>query len=208
VCEQQDSKRWIMKKLYFGASILAVFLLVFQAYAGTPLGTVQTNVNKVLEVLRDPALKAETAKEIKKEKLRAIYEQMFDEIELAKRTLARNWNALDLAQRQEFVQLFHQVLEKAYIDKILSYTDEKVVFDKETMLAENQAEVQTRIVTSSKEIPIFYRVILKDGTWKVYDVVVEGVSLVQNYRTQFSDILAKNSPKELLEILRKKVKES
>jgi len=197
-----------MKKLYFGASILAVFLLVFQAYAGTPLGTVQTNVNKVLEVLRDPALKAETAKEIKKEKLRAIYEQMFDEIELAKRTLARNWNALDLAQRQEFVQLFHQVLEKAYIDKILSYTDEKVVFDKETMLAENQAEVQTRIVTSSKEIPIFYRVILKDGTWKVYDVVVEGVSLVQNYRTQFSDILAKNSPKELLEILRKKVKES
>lgn len=197
-----------MKKLCFGASILAVFLLVFQAYAGTPLGTVQTNVNKVLEVLRDPALKAETAKEIKKEKLRAIYEQMFDEIELAKRSLARNWNALDLAQRQEFVQLFRQVLEKAYIDKILSYTDEKVVFDKETMLAENQAEVQTRIVTSSKEIPIFYRVILKDGTWKVYDVVVEGVSLVQNYRTQFSDILAKSSPKELLEILRKKVKES
>jgi len=197
-----------MKKLCFGASILAVFLLVFQAYAGTPLGTVQTNVNKVLEVLRDPALKAETAKEIKKEKLRAIYEQMFEEIELAKRSLARNWNALDLAQRQEFVQLFRQVREKAYIDKILSYTDEKVVFDKETMLAENQAEVQTRIVTSSKEIPISYRVILKDGTWKVYDVIVEGVSLVQNYRTQFSDILAKNSPKELLEILRKKVKES
>jgi len=197
-----------MKKLYFGATILAVFLFVFQAYAGTPLGTVQTNVNKVLEVLRDPALKDETAKEIKKAKLRTIYEPMFDEIELAKRSLARNWNALDLAQRQEFVQLFRQVLEKAYIDKILSYTDEKVVFDKETMLAENQAEVQTRIVTSSKEIPISYRVILKDGTWKVYDVIVEGVSLVQNYRTQFSDILAKNSPKELLEILRKKVKES
>ena len=197
-----------MKKLSSGAGILAVLLFAFNVYADTPLDTVKANVNKVLEVLRDPALKAETAKEVKKEKLRAIYEQMFDEIELAKRTLARNWNALDLAQRREFVQLFRQVLEKAYIDKILSYTNEKVVFDKETMLAENQAEVQTRIVTSSKEIPIFYRVILKDGTWKVYDVVVEGVSLVQNYRTQFSDILAKNSPKELLEILRKKVKES
>ena len=197
-----------MKRLYLGVSILSVFMFPFNVYADTPLGAVQTNVNKVLEVLRDPALKAETAKDIKKEKLRAIYEQMFDEIELAKRTLTRNWNALDLAQRQEFVQLFRQVLEKAYIDKILSYTNEKVVFDKETMLAENQAEVQTRIVTSSKEIPIFYRVILKEGTWKVYDVVVEGVSLVQNYRTQFSDILAKNSPKELLEILRKKVKES
>ncbi|MGE5311198.1 MAG: ABC transporter substrate-binding protein, partial [Nitrospirota bacterium] len=157
---------------------------------------------------RDPALKAETAKEIKRERLRGIYEQMFDEIEIAKRTLARNWNALDLAQRREFVQLFRQVLEKAYIDKILSYTNEKVAFDKENILAENQAEVQTRIITASKEIPISYRVIQKEGTWKVYDVIVEGVSLVQNYRTQFSEILAKNSPDELLEILRKKVKES
>jgi phospholipid transport system substrate-binding protein len=197
-----------MKKRYLGAGILAILLFAFQAYAGTPLGAVQTNVNKVLEILRDPALKPETAKEIKKEKLRAIYEQMFDEIELARRTLARNWNTLDLAQRREFVPLFRQVLEKAYIDKILSYTNEKVAFDKETMLAENQAEVQTRIITSSKEIPIFYRVIMKDGAWKVYDVVIEGVSLVQNYRTQFNDILAKSSAEELLQILRKKVKES
>jgi phospholipid transport system substrate-binding protein len=204
----KPSKRWSMKKLYLGASILALFLFAFQVDAGTPLEAVQRNVNKVLEVLRDPALKAETAKETKKRKLRAIYEQMFDEIELARRTLARNWNALDLAQRQEFVQLFRQVLEKAYIDKILSYTNEKVAFDKETMLAENQAEVQTRIITSSKEIPIFYRVIMKDGAWKVYDVVIEGVSLVQNYRTQFNDILAKSSAEELLQILRKKVKES
>jgi phospholipid transport system substrate-binding protein len=197
-----------MKKLTFGAGILTVLLFAFSVYADTPLGAVQANVNKVLQVLRDPALKAETAKEFKKEELRVIYEQMFDEIELAKRTLARNWNALDLAQRRDFVQLFRQVLEKAYIDKILSYTNEKVVFDRETVLAENQAEVQTRIITASKEIPISYRVILKGGTWKVYDVIVEGVSLVQNYRTQFSEILAKNSPKELLEILRKKVKES
>jgi len=197
-----------MKRLTFGGVILAVLLLAFPVYADTPLGAVQTNVNKVLDVLRDPALKAETAKEVKKEKLRAIYEQMFDEIELAKRTLALNWNALDPTQRREFVQLFHQVLEKAYMDKILSYTNEKIVFDKETSLTENQAEVQTRIITASKEIPIFYRVIQKEGTWKVYDVIVEGVSLVQNYRTQFNEILAKNSPKELLEILRKKVKES
>jgi len=197
-----------MKRLSFGAAIFAVLLFPFNVCADTPLGAVQTDVNKVLDVLRDPALKAETAKEVKKEKLRAIYEQMFDEIELAKRTLARNWNTLDMAQRREFVQLFRQVLEKAYMDKILSYTNEKIVFDKETVLAQNQAEVQTRIITASKEIPISYRVIQKDGTWKVYDVIVEGVSLVQNYRTQFSEILAKNSPTELLEILRKKVKES
>jgi phospholipid transport system substrate-binding protein len=74
------------------------------------------------------------------------------------------------------------------------------------MLSENQAEVQTRIVTSSKEIPIFYRVIMRDGAWKVYDVVVENVSMIQNYRTQFNEILAKNTPEDLLAILRKKVK--
>jgi phospholipid transport system substrate-binding protein len=131
---------------------------------------------------------------------------MFDDVELSKRTLSRNWNSLNVAQRQEFVPLFRQVLEKAYIDKILAYTNEKVVFESETMVSATQAEVPTKIVTSSKEIPITYRVLLKGGVWKVYDVVVENVSLVLNYRTQFNDILAKNTPEQLLEILRKKVK--
>ena len=116
-------------------------------------------------------------------------------------------NKLNPANRREFVHLYQQVLEKAYIDKILSYTNEKIVFDKESMLSENQAEVQTRIVTSSKEIPISYRVILSNGVWKVYDVVVENVSLIQNYRTQFNNILAKNTPVQMLDILRKKVME-
>jgi phospholipid transport system substrate-binding protein len=182
------------------------FLSILPVYAGAPLDTLQTNVNKVLDVLRDPKLKGESEKGIKKEKLEAIYEQMFDEVELSMRTMGGNWTKLNPAQQQEFIQLYRQILEKAYIDKILSYTDEKIVFSKENMLSKNQAEVQTKVITSSKEIPIFYRVILKDGTWKVYDVVIENVSLVQNYRSQFNSILAKNTPDQLLEILRKKVK--
>jgi phospholipid transport system substrate-binding protein len=196
-----------MKKHFIGLGILMFFLSTLPVYAGAPLDAVQTNVNKVLDVLRDPKLKAESAKGIKKEKLEAIYEQMFDEVELSRRTLGANWNKLNPAQQKEFTQLYRQVLEKAYIDKILSYTNEKIVFPKESMLANDQAEVQTKVVTSSKEIPIFYRAILKDGTWKVYDVVVENVSLVQNYRSQFNSILAKNTPDQLLETLRKKVKE-
>jgi phospholipid transport system substrate-binding protein len=74
------------------------------------------------------------------------------------------------------------------------------------MISGNLAEVRTKVITASKEIPIYYRTISKDGAWKVYDVVIENVSLVQNYRTQFNDILAKNTPEQLLEILRKKVK--
>ncbi|PIP08758.1 MAG: toluene tolerance protein [Syntrophobacteraceae bacterium CG23_combo_of_CG06-09_8_20_14_all_50_8] len=196
-----------MKRQLAGLSTLMLFLFSLPVYAGAPLDTVQANVNKVLEVLRDPALKAELAKEIKKDKLRPIYKGMFDDVELSRRTMARNWNNLNVTQRQEFVQLFRRVLEKAYADKIISYNNEKIVFDRETLLSGNQAEVQTRIITSSKEIPVSYRVILKDGAWKVYDVVVEGVSLIQNYRSQFNDILVKNTNEQLLEILRKKVKE-
>jgi phospholipid transport system substrate-binding protein len=187
--------------------ILMIFFSLLPAYADAPLSTVQANVNKVLDVLRDPALKADSAKETKKEKLRSIYGSMFDEVELSKRTLARNWNKLNTAQRREFVQLYQQVLEKAYVDKILSYTNEKIAYERETKLTENQVEVQTLIITSSKKIPIFYRVILSGGSWKVYDVIIENVSLIQNYRTQFNNILEKNSPEQLLEILRKKVKE-
>jgi phospholipid transport system substrate-binding protein len=189
------------------ASILMLFLFALPVYAGAPLDAVQTNVNKVLDVLRDPKLKADSAKEIKKKKLRTIYSQMFNEVELAKRTLARNWGKLNPSQQEEFTRLFRQVLEKAYIDKILAYTDEKIFFSREVALSSDQAEVQTKIVTASREIPISYRVILKDDAWKVYDVVVENVSLVQNYRSQFNSILANNAPDQLLEILRKKVQE-
>jgi phospholipid transport system substrate-binding protein len=195
-----------MKRSIVGLNIVLLLLFSLPVSAGPPLDTVQVNVNQVLAVLRDPKLKAASAKELEKEKLRLIYDRLFDDVELSKRTLARNWNSLNPAQRREFVLLFRQVLEKSYIDKILAYTDEKIVFDRETMVSETQAEVQTRIITSSKEIPISYRVLLKDGAWKVYDVVIENVSLVLNYRTQFNDILAKNTPEQLLEILRKKVK--
>lgn len=195
-----------MKKWLAILSILMVFVLTVPVYAGIPLNTAQSAVNRVLEVLRDPKLKSPAAKEIKKEKLRVIYKDMFDEIEFSRRTLARNWNKFTPAQRAEFVNLFEQVLEKAYIDKILAYSNEKVNFYKETMISENQAEIQSRIITPSKEIPINYRMIRKGNQWKTYDVVVENVSLVQNYRTQFNDILASNTPEQLLEILRKKVK--
>ena len=195
-----------MKRLFVGLSILMLFLITSAVYAGGPLDTVKANADKVLDILRDPKLKAPSAKEIKKEKLRVIYVDMFDEVELSRRSLGMNWNKLNAAQRQEFVKLFEQVLEKAYADKILAYTNEKIEFTKESMVSANLAEVRTKVITASKEIPINYRVILKDGAWKVYDVVIENVSLVQNYRTQFNEILAKDTPEQLLETLRKKVK--
>jgi phospholipid transport system substrate-binding protein len=193
-----------MTRPFIAYSILILFLfsLPLSVYAGAPLDTVKADVNQVLDVLREKNLN----KEKKKEKLEAIYRQMFDEVELSRRTLTQNWNKLNSAQQQEFVNLFRQVLEKAYIDKILAYRNEKIAFSRENMLTGNQAEVQTKLISSSREIPIVYRMILKDNAWKVYDVVIENVSLVQNYRSQFRDILINHTPAQLIEILQKKVR--
>ncbi len=170
--------------------------------AAGPEETVRTDVNRVLEVLRDNAL----SKAAKTEKLESIYKEMFDESELSRRTLAANWKKLNPAQQQEFIGLFRQVLEKAYIDKILSYTNEKIEIGKARMQSDTLAEVPTTVVRAQGNIPINYRLIRKDDAWKVYDVVIENVSLVQNYRSQFNSILAKNTPDQLLGILRQKVK--
>ena len=94
-----------------------------------------------------------------------------------------------------------------YADRLLAYTDQKVVFDKEIELKKGRVEVQSNIVLSDgRKVPIFYRLTNKSGQWKTYDLIIEGVSLVKNYRTQFREIIAKDSPEKLLEILRDKVK--
>lgn len=196
--------RKTMRGMLIGLGMLVLTLISAPVHAATPLETVRTEVNKVLDALRNKGLKEEA----KKETLRLVYKEMFDQVELARLSLGNNWNKLTEAQRQEFVGLFQQVLEKAYADKILAYTDEKILYDREIPISKNRVGVQTRVITKSKEIPIIYRVVQEsDGTWKVYDVVVENVSLVMNYRSQFNDILAKNKPDELIDILRKKVKD-
>jgi phospholipid transport system substrate-binding protein len=174
------------------------------AIAATALETIQTQVTEVLDVLRDPALKEENAKEAKEKKIWAIAEDIFDFTELSKRTLGRDWKKLNASQQKEFTDLFSKVLGNVYLDRIMAYTNEKVVFDKESRLSDDKAEVKSQVITASAEIPINYRMINMKGKWKVYDVVIEGVSMVKNYRVQFREILKNQSPNDLLGILREK----
>jgi phospholipid transport system substrate-binding protein len=184
-----------------------ILCLIFpvSAFAGIPLETVKGHVDKVLDVLRDPSLKAESAKKVKKDKIRVISEKMFDFTELSKRTLASNWSKLSPEQQKEFIELYTSLLEDAYANKIMAYTDEKIAFSKEVALTEKTIEVRSTVLRKNGDVPIYYRVIMKDGSWRVYDVVIEGVSLINNYRSQFREILANKPPESLLEILRKKV---
>ena len=127
---------------------------------------------------------------------------------MSRRTLGRDWAKFNPAQQQEFVKLFSDLLEKTYADRLLAYYNEKVVFDKENMLNEGQAEVFSTVLTADgKKIPLDYRLSLRDGQWRVYDVIIEGISLVRNYRDQFRDILAKNPPEQVLKVLRDKARE-
>ena len=194
-----------MKKVFFGLSLLVFLMSPLSVFAGLPLTTIEGHVNSVLSILHDPALKGEAAKKTKKEKIRVVSEKMFDFAELSKRTLGPNWKNLNTDQQKEFTGLYRDILEDAYMDRIMAYKDEKVVFSKEITLSDDTTEVLSSVITKTAETPINYRLISKGGEWKVYDVVIEGVSLVKNYRAQFREILANKSPEELLIILRKKV---
>ena len=186
--------------------ILAVLLMIpLQGYAATPKETVETGVNKLIATLSDPAFKAK-AKDEQVAQIGEAIDTIFDFKELSRRTLGREWKKMTAEQQKEFVQLFKKLLQGVYADRLLAYSDQKIIFDKETMLKKGRAEVQTYLQTSDgKKIPLFYRLTDKSGSWKVYDVIIEGVSMVKNYRTQFRQILAKDSHEKLLEILRNKV---
>ena len=194
-----------MKKQGIALMLIILLIIPLSVYAGAPLDSVKGNVNKVLDVLRDPALKGESGKKTKRQKIRSISDKMFDYSELSRRTLGQDWKKLNPAQQNEFADLYKSLLEDAYADKIINYTDEKVAFSKENQLSEKTFEVQTTVLTKKADIPIYYRVIQKDGEWKVYDVVIEGVSLINNYRNQFREILMNKSPEVLIDTLRKKV---
>jgi phospholipid transport system substrate-binding protein len=192
-----------MRRIVFSTILLTSLLFAPALAAEEPMEMVKENVNKVLDVLRNKSL----SREAKTDRLEAIYKTMFDEVELSRRSLGRNWNKLNPEQQKEFISLFRQILENAYIDRILAYTNEKIEFLKEVKAGADRAEVRTQVITSTGQVPIYYRVIRKDGNWRVYDVIIENVSLVQNYRSQFRSILARGSTEELLETVRKRAKQ-
>ena len=194
-----------MRKWLIGLNLLVLSMVPIQAHADTALDTIKSRINQVLAVLRDPALKSESAREVKKKRLRAIFDGTFEYVELSRATLSRNWDKLKPDQQKEFMQLYKALLEKVYMDTILSYKDQEVVFGKERALGENRVEVDTKLISGSTEIPINFRVISKSGEWWVYDFVIENISVVSNYRSQFGRILTKESPEDMLANLRKQV---
>jgi phospholipid transport system substrate-binding protein len=197
-----------MNGLRMGAMVLAGVLVVglssAPAAAGVPTDQLKGAVERVLKTLDDPALKGDARVGDRRVAVRKIANEIFDFSEIAKRSMARHWQPLSEAQRTEFVGLFADLLERSYISKIETYGGEKIQYTAERADGEF-ATVSTRIITKNgTEVPVDYRMIKRADRWLVYDVSIEGVSLVSNYRTQFNKIIQTTSYNELVSKLRNK----
>lgn len=185
------------------------FLLINVPYAesGRPKEGVKANVDKVLELLRDKELKKPENKQKRREKIRKVLRQNFNYEEMSMRALAVHWKKRTPAEKKEFVSLFRDLLERSYMKRIEAYTDENVVYAAESIDGD-YAEVKTKIITERKVvIPINYRLLKSSSKWKVYDVIIEGVSLIKNYRTQFNKIIRSQSFEALIKRMKNKQEE-
>jgi len=186
--------------------ILAVVVLTGEALvmaAQTPTDAVRTTFEKVVHVVKDQDLKQPGREQERLNRLEQAIGERISYRELAKRSLGAKWKELSEKERQEFVGLFAQLLRDVYANRIFQYTDEQVEYLNER-LDGDYAEVKTNLRGSKGDVPVSYRMINQSGVWRVYDVVVDGVSTVSNYRGQFTKILQTSSYETLLESLRKK----
>ena len=168
------------------------------ADAGAPTDQLRSSVDQMVKVLDDPALKADSRAQDRRAAIRKEAQVVFDFGETAKRALGRHWQGLSEMDRQEFTGLFTDLIERAYISKIERYSGERIAYAGESVEG-GLATVRTRFVTKQgTEIPVDYRMQQRGDRWLVYDVSVEGVSLINNYRTQFDKIIQTSSYAELV----------
>jgi phospholipid transport system substrate-binding protein len=168
------------------------------ARAGAPTDHLKASVEQIVKVLEDPAMRAGSRAQERRAAIRKEAEGVFDFTETAKRALGRHWQGLSDKDRQEFTALFTDLIERAYISKIERYSGERIAYAGESVDS-GLATVRTRFVTKQgTEIPVDYRMQQRGDRWLVYDVSVEGVSLINNYRTQFDKIIQTSSYAELV----------
>ena len=184
--------------------IVSLTLGTVSSWAGEPTQQVKQTTDKILAILSNPSLKGPAQAEERRKVIGQTVDERFDWEEMSRRSLARHWAARTPEEKKEFMVLFRDLLERTYLNKVDDYSGEAVTYEGDTIDG-NYASVKVKIVTSKgKEIPVEYRVMNKQTNWFVYDITIEGVSLVNNYRSQFNSILTKSPYSELVKKLRDK----
>lgn len=201
------------QQLYSGAwSVVLVGMLIAQAQAvatESPMTTIRTTVERSMAVLNDPAYRGEENFQKRIEKLEEIVLPRLDSVEFGRRCLGGHWQKLTETQRQEFISLFKTLIEKTYGGMLDRYPEGVRFFYDEERIDGKFAEVHTRVENpaQNKTFSVVYRLQQKGEKWLIYDVVAENVSMVRNYRNQFSRILAKSSYEDLAQALRRKIQQ-
>lgn len=186
------------------AAVVVALVLggVVAALAGVPTETVRDYTDAVVRVLEDPALKTDDRRAERRAAVRKIAIDIFDVQETARRALGRHWQQRTPQEREEFVQLFADLLERTYIDKIDLFGGERLKFTEEKVDGEH-AVVRAKVVTKQgTEVPVEARMLNRTGRWQIYDIVIENISLIGNYRSQFDRIIRSSSYGELARRLR------
>ncbi len=198
--------RKIIFKMFFG-----VFFLTFTSsflWAGEPGDLIMKTIDKGLTVLKDPSLQGKEMADKRKQKLWKELSPMFNFEEMSKRVLGKYWRKRSPEEKKEFVGIFTETLKDTYIGETDSYSGEKVIYLREKQ-DNKYSKVQTKFITKTrKEASVDFRLLNNGGKWKIYDVIIEGVSLVNNYRSQFSNILIRSSHEELVQKIRLKQSKS
>ncbi|MBA4366145.1 MAG: toluene tolerance protein [Desulfobacterium sp.] len=188
--------------------ILGCFIYVSPLFAAEPMEDLRGPVEKVIQILQDPKYKDKTQGEAQRIEIMAVIREIFNFQEISKRTISRQWKKFTKEQQQEFQDTFADFLGHTYYQKVRdAYQGEKVVFLSQEHLENGKAVVKTNIPRQNDAIPLDYKMLNGKNGWRIYDVVIEGVSLVNNYRTQFSKILGKETPDQLIARLKKKISE-
>lgn len=196
-------------KILIAKIIIMGFLLTALSAWGDalkPLETLKPPINKAMTLLNDPKYKTdESLKSEQRDLIWQTVKSVFDFDEISKKALARNWRKFSSDEKKEFADVFGTFLGNKYVDQIQGeYHNEKIIYGDEEIRKEKWARVRTKIKRETIEIPVDYMMKLIDGQWKIYDVVVENVSLISNYREQFRSSLRKETPAQLIERLKKK----
>lgn len=182
--------------------MLSAAIFLASAASASPTEDVKKTVDEVVRIVADKDLKKNETK--RRQLLKKTISNIFDYSEMAKRSLGKHWNVRTPAEKKQFAELFATLLENSYAGKIESYNNEKIVYIKE-IVEEEFAEIKSKVVTAARdEFTLDYRLFKHEGKWMVYDVVIEGVSLVSNYRSQFNKIITASSYDKLVKKLQSK----
>jgi phospholipid transport system substrate-binding protein len=196
--------KWIGRRLGLLFAAFVMFHSHPSAAATEAAQQVKQTVDRVLAIVNDPALKGDAKAAERRQKLKEVIGARFDFAEMAKRSLGAQWQKRSPAEQKEFVEVFTELLEGSYLDKIESYSGEKVRFVNDRQ-EKDYAEVGTKIINNKgEEFSVDYRLYNANGDWKVSDVIIENISLVNNYRAQFNRVLTRSSYAELLETMKQK----